>query len=100
MIGHWRRHQQGIRRRVQFEMLLRMRQRIVGYQRSDVGQLSRLRSQKLLARRRIKEEIANRDRSSERQPRLFHADDLAAVNFEDRPGRFFFRASFQMQPGN
>ncbi len=58
------------------------------------------RSQKLLARRRIEEEIANRDRSSQRQPRLFDADDLAAVDFEDGPGPFLFGAGFQTQPGN
>ena len=64
MTSHGRRDQQRIRRRVQFEMLLRMRQRIVRYQRCDVRKLGRLRSQKFLARRRIKEKIANRDRSS------------------------------------
>jgi hypothetical protein len=44
MTGHGRRHQQRIRRRVQFEMLLRMRQRVVGYQRCDVREFGRLRS--------------------------------------------------------
>src|SRR6266849_6195653 len=100
MTGYWRRHEQGIRRRVQLEVLLRMRQRVVGYERSDVGQLGRFRSQKFLARRSIKEEIANRDRSSQREARFFHADDLAAVNFEDRPGGFLFSAGFQIQPGD
>ena len=56
--------------------------------------------QKFLARRRIEEEIADGDRSSQRQTRLFHTDDFAAVDFDDRPGRFFFGAGFQMQAGN
>ena len=37
MAGYGRRHQQRIRRRVQLEMLFRMRQRIVGYERRDMG---------------------------------------------------------------
>ena len=97
MAGHGRRHQQGIGGGVQFEMLLRMRQRVMGYERCDVGKLGGLRSQKLFTRRRIKEEVANRDRGSQRQPGFFHADDLTAVNFENRTGGFFFRARFQMQ---
>ena len=100
MTGHGRRHQQGIGRRVQLEMHLRMRQRIVGYERCDVRQFGRFRSQKLLARWRIEEEIANRDRSSKRQARFFDADYFAAVDFEDGAGRFLFGACFQTQPGN
>ena len=42
--GHGRGYQQGIGRRVQLEMLLRMRQRVVGYERNDVGEFGRFRS--------------------------------------------------------
>ena len=44
MTGHGRGHQQGIGRRVQLEMLLRMRQRVVGYERNDVREFGRFRS--------------------------------------------------------
>src|SRR5208282_752240 len=81
MIGHGRRDQQGIRRGVQLKMLLRMRQGVVGYERSNVRKLGRFRSQKFLARRSIKKEVANGNRSSERQPGLFDAEYFAAVNF-------------------
>ena len=43
MTGYRRRHQQRIRCRVQLEVFFRMRQRVVGYERSDVGQFGRLR---------------------------------------------------------
>src|SRR5260370_11002026 len=100
MTCNWRRHQQRIRRRVQLEMLLGMRQCIVGYERSDMRQLGRFRSQELLARWRIKEEIANRDRRSHRQPGLFDTDNLAPVTFEERSRGFLLGAGFQMQPGD
>ena len=95
---HRRRHQHGIRRRVQLKMLLRMRQRILRDQRRDVRQLGRLRLQKFLARRSIKKKIAHRNRSSQRQPRFFHARNLPAVDLDDRARRFFFRPSLQPQP--
>ena len=44
MTGHGRRDQQSIGRRVQLEMFLRMRQRVVSYERNDVGELGRFRS--------------------------------------------------------
>ena len=67
------------------------------YQRRDMRQFGRFRSQKFLARRRIEKEIADRDRRPEWQPRFFDADHLAAIDFEHRPGGFFFGAGFQMQ---
>src|ERR1022692_4280839 len=79
-------------------MLLRMRQRVVSDERRDMGEFGRLRPQKFLARGSMEEEVANGDGSPQRQPSLFHADDLATVDFEDRPRRLFFRARFQMQP--
>src|SRR5208282_1168306 len=100
MIGHGRRDQQGVCRRVQLEMLLWMRQGVVGYQRRDMRELGRFRPQKFLARRSIEKQVANRDRGAQRQPGLLDAQYLAAVNFENRSGSFLFGASFQMQAGN
>src|SRR5271166_3831958 len=82
---------------MQFEMLVRMRQRVMRDQRSDMRKLGRLRPQKLLARGRIKEKVANRNRSSQRQPRFFHANELAAVDLEERSRRLFFGPCFQVQ---
>ncbi len=50
--GDRRRDQHGIGGRVQFEMLVRMRQRVVRYQRCDVREFGGFRLQKFLARRR------------------------------------------------
>ena len=64
--------------------------------------LRRLRFQKLLPCRSIKEQVANRDGRAFRQPRLFHARHLATIDLDHRAGRRFFgrfhrRARFQPQ---
>src|SRR5271168_4652152 len=100
MTGHGWRDQQGVGRRVQLKMLVGMGQCVVRYQGRDVGEFRRFRLQKFLARRNVEKQIANCDRSSKRQPRFFDADDLAAVDFEDRSRSFFCRAGFQMKAGN
>src|SRR5260370_37486555 len=98
MTCNWRRHQQRIRRRVQLEMLLGMRQCMVGYERSDMRQLGRFRSQELLARWRIKEGLAKRDRRSHRQPDVFDTDKLPPGTFDERARGFLLGAGSVSQP--
>src|SRR6476620_5364663 len=66
-------------------------------QRGNVRELTAFRLQKFLPRRSVEEEIANGDRGSSRQACLFHFEDLAAVDFDDRPRGFVGRARFEAQ---
>src|SRR4051794_17009153 len=86
MLRHWRRSQHVERRRVQLEVLIRMRQCVVGHERGNVRELSRFRSQELLSCRNVEEEIANADRGADRYAGLFHFEQLAARDLNARTG--------------
>ena len=75
-----------------------MRQAVVRHQRGDVRQLGLVGPQKLLARRDVVEQIANRDGGSRRPRELIAAQHLAARDFDRRAGRLFGRARFEQQP--
>ena len=90
-----RRYQHGIRSRVQFKVLLRMRQRVVGDQRRDMRQLRRFGFQEFFSGRSIKEEVANGDRSSCRKPRFIDAKYFAARNLDDGAGVLVCGASLK-----
>src|SRR5947209_6692385 len=81
-------------------MLIRMRQRVVSDERSDVGKFGRFGFQEFLPRRRVKKEIAHRDRSAFGQTSLFDAENLAAVNLKHGSRGFSRGASFKFQPRN
>src|ERR1035441_454144 len=100
MVGYGGRDQQSVRRGMQFKMFVRMGQGVVGYEGRDVRKFRRLGAQKFFARGSIKKEIANRDRGAERQARLFYANDLAAVDFEDGSGWFVGSPRFKVQTRN
>ena len=95
--GDWRRDQYGVRRRVQFKMLIRMRQCIVRDQRRNMRKLGGLRLQKLFARRNIKEEIADGNGSPRGKAGLFHAKNLASGNFDQRARLLVRGAGFETQ---
>src|SRR5580658_9624422 len=82
---------------MQLEMLLRMCESIMRYQRRYMGQLGGFRFEKLLTRRRIEEKIANGYGSPQRQSGLFDADYFAAVNLKDGSGGFILCAGFKMK---
>src|SRR5213080_4364044 len=99
-IGHRRRNQNCIGGRVQLEMLIGMRQGVVGNERGDVGKFGRFSFQEFLSRRGVKKEIAHRDRSAFGQTSLFDAENLAAVNLKHGSRGFSRAASFKFQPRN
>ncbi len=99
------RQQHGIRGRMQLEMLLGMRQRVVRDQRRNVRKLGRLRFQEFFSRRGIEEEITDRDRRSPGQAGLVDARHPAAIDLDDGSGRGFFcglgrRSCFEVQAGH
>ena len=79
---HRRRHQHGVRGRMQFKMLIGMRQGVMRDQRCDMGEFGRLRSQEFFAGGNIKEKIADGDRSSQRQSGFLHAGHSPAVDLD------------------
>src|SRR5437667_10413250 len=99
-IGHRRRNQNCIGGRVQLEMLIGMRQGVMGDERSDVGKFGRFGFEKFLPRRRIKEKIAHRNRSAFGQASFFDAQNLAAVNLKHGSRGFSWSASLESQTQN
>src|SRR6266571_1143906 len=99
-IGNRRRNQNCIGGRVQLEMLIGMRQGVVGNERGDVGKFGRFSFQEFLSRRGVKKEIAHRDRSAFGQTSLFDAENLAAINLKHGSRGFTRGASFKFQPRN
>src|SRR5438552_8246608 len=99
-IGHRRRNQNCIGGRVQLEMLIGMRQGVMGDERSDVGKFGRFGFEKFLPRRRIKEKIAHRNRSAFGQASFFDAQNLAAVNLKHGSRGFSWSASLESQTRN
>src|ERR1700683_385185 len=53
--------------------------------------------QEFLSRRRIKEQVADGDRSPRRQPSFFHFENLAAIDFDHRARVLVGCARLQMQ---
>ena len=94
---HRRRVHDLLRRRLEREMLVRMRQRVVRHQRSDVAELGGFRFQKLPPRRNAVEKIGDADRRAHRQARGLHADQLAAGKFDPRAVLFLGGARLQQQ---
>jgi len=85
-VSRYRRgHQHGVGGRVQLEVLIRMGQSVVGHERCDMRELGGFRLEKFFARRNIKEEIADLDGRPHRQARLFHFENLSAVDFNHGP---------------
>src|SRR5438552_3291117 len=78
-------------------MLFGMRQSVMRDQGRDVGQFGGLRLQEFLAGGNVEEKIAHRDGSSERKSGFFDAGNFAAVDLDDRAGRFFRGASFEAE---
>src|SRR5437870_4984431 len=94
------RDQHGVGSRVQLEVLVRMRQRVLRDQGGDMGKFGGLRLQKFLARGDIEKKITNGERGPHRQAGFFYAKDLAAVDFDDGSRGLFRSACFQMQARN
>src|SRR6266700_3289003 len=90
-------NQHSVGRRMQFKMLVGMRQRIMRDQRSNVRKLGGLCLQKLFARRNIKEEIADGDGRSGGKAGLFDAKNLSACNFDHRTRVLVRGAGLQSQ---
>src|SRR5215469_15033505 len=82
---------------MQFEVLIRMSERIMGYERRDVRELSRFRAQEFPARRRIEKKVPNRYRRAGRKPRLGNVYDTAACDIDYGSAGLFRRVAFQME---
>ena len=82
----------------ELERFLGMRQAVVRGKRSDVRQLGLIGPQKLLARRNVIEQIADRDSCSRRPGKLVASQDLAARDFNRRSRGLLGRARFEQQP--
>src|SRR5580693_7215548 len=83
---YWRGYQHGVGGGMQFKMFFGMGQRVMRYQRGDVGEFGRFGFQEFLARGGIEEEIAHCDGRALRKSGFFDARHLAAVDFEDGSG--------------
>ncbi len=95
--GHRRRDQQRLGRRMQFKVPLRMRQRIVRHQRGNVGQLGLLGLEEFAPRRRVVEQVADRDGGARRRAGIFHAQYFAAGDLDLRARVFVRGMGFQRQ---
>ena len=71
-----------MRGRGQLEVLLRMRQRVVGDQSRDVGQLCAFGAEKLAPGRSVEEQIGDGEGGSSGQRGVVHVQNLAAGNFK------------------
>ena len=100
MPGYGRRHQQCVGCRVQFKMLIGMRECVVRNQGCDVREFCRFCLQKFLTRRGIEEEVTNCDRSAQREPSFLHLENFPAIDFNYRSGRLSRSTGFQAQAGN
>ena len=85
---------------MQLEMFLRMRQRIMRHQRSNVRQFGRLRLQELFPRRSIKERSRIVIEVPSGQARFFHPRHLAAVDLDHRASGVFLGSRFKVQARN
>src|SRR5437868_9605135 len=81
-------------------MLVRMRQRVMRHQRSNMRKFSRFSSQEFLSRRNIEEEIANADCRARRSAGLFHLEQLAPCDLDASAGSVLRLSRFQYEPRN
>ena len=96
-LGHRRRYQQGMRGRVQLEVLFRMSQRIVRHQSGDVRELGGLGFEKFAPGRSVEEQIVHRDRRSRRSSGVVAAQNLTSSDLDAGAGDFLRRACLHLQ---
>ena len=94
---HWRSCEQVVRRRMQLKVLVRMSKRVVGYERGDVRELGRFRSQKLFARGNVEEEIANGNRRPWRHSCVFNLEQFASGDLDSCADAVIWLSGFQRQ---
>ena len=85
---HRRGDQHGIGGRMQFEVLVRMGERVMRDQRCDVGKFRGLGLQKFLASRSVEEKVTHGNRRTQGKSSFFHFENFASVNFDYGSGRF------------
>ena len=86
-----------LRRRLQHELFVGMRERVMRDERSDVPEFRRLRLQEIAPRRHAVKKIGHADRRPRRQPLRVHADKFSARKFDARSLFFLGRARLQQQ---
>ena len=86
--------------RVEFEVLVRVSQRIMCNQRGYMGQFRVFGLEEFSPRRGVKEQVAHRERGSRGCPRVLATQQLATGNFHPRAGAFLRRAGHQLHPGD
>ncbi len=87
-----------LRWRGQHELLIRVGQRVVRDEGSDVAEFRRVRLEKFLARGNAVKEIGDADRRSRGQARRLHVYEFSAGKFQPRALGFRFVARFEEQP--
>src|SRR5690348_5809415 len=83
---------------MQFEVLVRMRESVMGYERRNLRQLCGFRTQEFFSRRRIKEEIANGNCCARRHSGFFHFEQLATGDLDARARHVVGLSRLQCEP--